>query len=111
MVGCVIVHNQTIIGEGFTSPYGGNHAEVNAINAVKNKALLKASTLYVTLEPCSHYGKTPPCCNLIIKHNIPKVVIGCIDDNDAVSGKGIKALQAAGCHVTVGVLEHACKTT
>jgi len=61
MVGCVIVHNQTIIGEGFTSPYGGNHAEVNAINAVKNKALLKASTLYVTLEPCSHYGKTPPC--------------------------------------------------
>ena len=110
MVGCVIVHNQTIIGEGFTSPYGGNHAEVNAINAVKNKALLKASTLYVTLEPCSHYGKTPPCCNLIIKHNIPKVVIGCIDDNDAVSGKGIKALQAAGCHVTVGVLEHACKT-
>ena len=109
MVGCVIVHNNTIIGEGFTSCYGGNHAEVNAIIAVKNKALLKASTLYVTLEPCAHYGKTPPCSNLIIKHAIPNVVIGCIDDNKAVSGKGIKKLKAAGCQVTVGVLENACK--
>ncbi len=79
MVGSVIVHNNKIIGEGFTSPYGGNHAEVNAINSVKNKDLLKEATHYVTLEPCSHYGKTPPCSDLITKHQIPDVVIGCID--------------------------------
>jgi diaminohydroxyphosphoribosylaminopyrimidine deaminase/5-amino-6-(5-phosphoribosylamino)uracil reductase len=82
MVGCVIVHNNTIISEGFTSPYGGNHAEVNAISAVKDKAILKQATIYVTLEPCSHYGKTPPCSDLIIASKIPKVVIGCIDDNE-----------------------------
>ena len=110
MVGCVIVHNSTIIGEGFTSKYGGNHAEVNAILSVKNKKLLKKATLYVTLEPCSHYGKTPPCSDLIISHNIPKVVIGCIDDNKKVSGKGIERLMNAGCHVTVGVLEEECKS-
>ncbi|WP_370476714.1 bifunctional diaminohydroxyphosphoribosylaminopyrimidine deaminase/5-amino-6-(5-phosphoribosylamino)uracil reductase RibD [Tamlana flava] len=109
MVGSVIVHNNKIIGEGFTSKYGGNHAEVNAINSVKDKNLLNEATLYVTLEPCSHFGKTPPCSNLIIKHNIPKVVIGCIDDNEQVAGKGVKKLIDAGCNVTVGILEDECK--
>ncbi|XMO88490.1 bifunctional diaminohydroxyphosphoribosylaminopyrimidine deaminase/5-amino-6-(5-phosphoribosylamino)uracil reductase RibD [Algibacter sp. AS12] len=110
MVGSVIVHNNKIIGEGYTSAYGGNHAEVNAINSVLNKDVLKEATIYVTLEPCSHYGKTPPCSDLIIKHNIPNIVIGCIDDNEKVAGKGIKKLKEAGCHVTVGVLEKECKT-
>ncbi|MHA7945029.1 bifunctional diaminohydroxyphosphoribosylaminopyrimidine deaminase/5-amino-6-(5-phosphoribosylamino)uracil reductase RibD [Formosa sp. 3Alg 14/1] len=109
MVGCVIVVNNTIIGEGFTSPYGGPHAEVNAIQSVTDTSLLKQATLYVTLEPCSHFGKTPPCSDLIIKHNIPKVVIGTIDDNSLVAGQGIKKLQNSGCEVTVGVLEAACK--
>ncbi len=109
MVGAVIVHNNSIIGEGYTSAYGGNHAEVNAIHSVENKALLKASTLYVTLEPCSHFGKTPPCSDLIIKHDIPNVVIGCIDDNEQVAGKGIKKLMEAGVNVIVGVLENDCK--
>ncbi|MBR9845324.1 MAG: bifunctional diaminohydroxyphosphoribosylaminopyrimidine deaminase/5-amino-6-(5-phosphoribosylamino)uracil reductase RibD [Algicola sp.] len=110
MVGCVIVCDDTIIGEGFTSAYGGHHAEVNAIHSVKNKALLKQATLYVTLEPCSHFGKTPPCSDLIIKHQIPNIVIGCIDDNPEVSGKGIAKLKASGCKVKVGVLENECKT-
>lgn len=109
MVGCVIVHNHKIIGEGYTSPYGGPHAEVNAINAVKDPSLLNESTLFVTLEPCSHFGKTPPCSDLIIKHKIPKVVIGCIDDNEQVAGKGIAKLRDSGCEVTVGVLEEECK--
>ena len=109
MVGAIIVCDDKVIGEGFTSPYGQSHAEVNAINAVKNKALLKKSTLYVTLEPCSHHGKTPPCSDLIISHNIPKVVIGCIDDNPKVVGKGIAKLKASGCEVIVGVLENECK--
>ena len=109
-VGCVIVHNHTIIGEGYTSPYGEAHAEVNAINSVKDKSFLKEATLYVTLEPCSHFGKTPPCSNLIIKHEIPNIVIGCIDDNKKVAGKGIAKLRASGCNVTVGVLENECKT-
>lgn len=109
MVGSVIVYKNKIIGEGFTSPYGGSHAEVNAINSISNKSLLKEATLYVTLEPCSHFGKTPPCSDLIIKHKIPNVVIGCIDDNKEVAGKGIKKLKDAGCHVIVGVLGDACK--
>jgi len=109
MVGSVIVHNNKIIGEGFTSAYGGHHAEVNAINSVINKKLLKEATLYVTLEPCSHFGKTPPCSDLILTHQIPNIVIGCIDDNPEVAGQGIAKLKAAGCHVTVGVLEAECK--
>lgn len=109
MVGCVIVCNKKIIAEGYTSPYGSNHAEVNAINNVKDKSLLTQATLYVTLEPCSHFGKTPPCSDLIIKYAIPNVVIGCQDDNKKVAGKGIEKLRAAGCNVTVGVLEQACK--
>lgn len=109
MVGAVIVHNNTIIGEGYTSTFGGNHAEVNAIHSVKDKSHLQEATLYVSLEPCSHFGKTPPCSDLIIKHKIPNVVIGCVDDNPEVAGKGIKKLQEAGCNVTVGVLEATCK--
>ncbi|MBN4070728.1 bifunctional diaminohydroxyphosphoribosylaminopyrimidine deaminase/5-amino-6-(5-phosphoribosylamino)uracil reductase RibD [Olleya sp. AH-315-F22] len=109
MVGCVIVHENTIIGEGFTSPYGANHAEVNAIESVKDKGLLKKATLYVTLEPCSHFGKTPPCSNLIIEHKIPNVVIGTIDTHSKVVGQGITKLRTSGCNVTVGVLEGECK--
>ncbi|MBJ6369007.1 bifunctional diaminohydroxyphosphoribosylaminopyrimidine deaminase/5-amino-6-(5-phosphoribosylamino)uracil reductase RibD [Snuella sedimenti] len=109
MVGCVIVYKGNIIGEGFTSAYGGNHAEVNAINSVVNKDLLKETTLYVTLEPCSHYGKTPPCSDLIIKHKIPNVVIGCIDDHIKVAGKGIEKLKQSGSKVTVGVLANECR--
>ncbi len=108
MVGCVIVCNNLIIGEGFTSPYGKNHAEVNAINAVADKSLLATSTLYVSLEPCNHYGKTPPCSELIVKSSIPKVVVGCVDPFDAVAGKGIEKLEKNGCEVVVGVLEEEC---
>ena len=109
MVGALIVHNNTIIGEGFTSPYGGSHAEVNAINSIKDKSVLKESTIYVTLEPCSHYGKTPPCADLIIKHKIPNIVIGLKDPHEKVAGNGIKKLRAAGCNVTIGVLEEECR--
>ncbi len=109
MVGCVIVHDGKIIGEGFTSPYGGPHAEVNAINSIKDKSVLSQASLYVTLEPCSHYGKTPPCADLITKHNIPKVFIGLTDPHDKVAGKGIQKLEEAGCKVTVGILEKECR--
>ena len=109
MVGCVIVHNDNIIGEGYTSPYGGNHAEINALNSVADKLLLKQSTLYVTLEPCSHFGKTPPCSDAIIRYQIPKVVIGTIDTHSKVAGKGIEKMKNAGCEVLVGILEEECK--
>ena len=105
MVGAVIVHNEIIIGEGWHYQSGEPHAEVNAINSVKDKTLLKEATIYVSLEPCSHYGKTPPCANLIIEYNIPNVVIGCVDSFSEVSGKGIEKLQQSGCNVIVGVLE------
>lgn len=107
-VGAVIVVDDTIIGEGYTSPYGGSHAEVNAIASVKDTSLLQQATMYVTLEPCSHYGKTPPCADLIVKKGIPKVVIGCVDTNELVAGKGIERLRKAGCEVVVGVLEEEC---
>ncbi len=110
MVGCVIVHNEKIIGEGYTSAYGGHHAEVNALNSVKDKSLLKTSTLYVTLEPCSHFGKTPPCADAIIKYQIPKVVIGTMDTHSKVEGQGIEKLRNSRCDVVVGVLEDECKT-
>jgi len=109
MVGALVVYNDKIIGEGYTSPYGGPHAEVNAINSVTNKTLLEQSTLYVTLEPCSHHGKTPPCSEFIVRHKIPEVIIGCIDDNPEVVGKGISYLKASGCDVKVGILEQECK--
>lgn len=102
------MHNNTIIGEGWHYQAGKPHAEVNAINSVKNKNLLKAATIYVSLEPCSHYGKTPPCADLIIQHQIKNVIIGCVDSFSEVSGKGIEKLKNNGCHVTVGVLEQEC---
>ena len=108
-VGCVIVHDNQIIGEGYTSSYGGPHAEVNAIAAVKNHSLLSSATLYVTLEPCTHFGKTPPCADLIIKNNVARVVIGLKDPFERVAGKGIERLQGAGCEVITGVLENACR--
>jgi len=108
-VGAVLVVGNKIIGEGYTSPYGGNHAEVNAISSVKNKEDLKKATIYVTLEPCSHFGKTPPCADLIVRSGIKKVVIGCLDVNEIVAGRGVKKLQSSGCEVIVGVLENECK--
>ena len=108
LVGSVIVHNGKIIGEGWHKKAGEPHAEVHAINSVKNKALLSESTIYVSLEPCSHFGKTPPCANLIITHKIPKVVIGCIDSFSEVAGKGVEKLKQAGCEVILNVLEAAC---
>lgn len=105
MVGCVIVHNEKIIGEGYHQKYGEAHAEVNAINSVKDKSLLSKATLYVNLEPCSHFGKTPPCSDLILATKIPYVVIGCVDSNTKVKGKGIEKLIKAGIDVKVGILE------
>ncbi|WP_395045580.1 bifunctional diaminohydroxyphosphoribosylaminopyrimidine deaminase/5-amino-6-(5-phosphoribosylamino)uracil reductase RibD [Flavobacterium sp.] len=110
-VGAVIVFDNKIIGEGYTSKYGENHAEVNAINSVKNKSLLSKSTIYVSLEPCSHFGKTPPCADLIIKNKIPNVVIGTMDTNEKVAGNGIKKLIEAGINVTVGILDLECKAS
>ncbi|MGV3461081.1 MAG: bifunctional diaminohydroxyphosphoribosylaminopyrimidine deaminase/5-amino-6-(5-phosphoribosylamino)uracil reductase RibD [Flavobacterium sp.] len=109
-VGAVLVHNGRIIGEGFTSPYGGPHGEVNCLNSVKpqDASLIPDSVLYVSLEPCSHFGKTPPCSDLIIRHKIRTVVIGATDPNPLVAGRGIEKLQAAGCTVTTGVLEDEC---
>ena len=110
-VGAVLVYQDKIIGEGFTSPFGGNHGEVNCINSVKkeNIELISKATLYVSLEPCSHYGKTPPCSNLIVEKKIPKVVIGCVDTFSEVAGKGIERLEQNGCEVTVGILEKECR--
>jgi diaminohydroxyphosphoribosylaminopyrimidine deaminase/5-amino-6-(5-phosphoribosylamino)uracil reductase len=105
MVGSVIVHENKIIGEGYHKEFGKEHAEVNAIASVKNKSLLKYSTLYVNLEPCAHFGKTPPCSNLIIEHKIPKVVIGCVDTFSDVNGKGILKMEKAGIEINIGVLE------
>ena len=105
LVGAVVVCNNVIIGEGYHQQYGSAHAEVNAIAAVKDKSLLQQSTLYVNLEPCSHFGKTPPCADLIIQHQIPQVVICNKDPNPLVAGKGIAKLEAAGIKVTTGVLE------
>ncbi len=107
MVGCVVVYDDKIIGEGYHQQYGEAHAEVNAINAVKDKSLLKLATLYVNLEPCAHFGKTPPCANLIIDSEIPNVVIGCIDSYSEVAGKGIEKMEAAGIEVKAGIREQA----
>ena len=109
MVGCVIVHNNTIIGEGYHEKYGDPHAEVNAIKAVKNSALLAESTLYVSLEPCAHFGLTPPCSDLIIEKKIPRVVIGTIDSFAKVAGKGIERMLKAGIEVQLGILENECR--
>lgn len=109
MVGAVIVHNGRIIGEGYHAKCGCAHAEVNAIHSVKDESLLKESTIYVSLEPCSHHGKTPPCADLIIQKGIPKVVVGCMDPFSKVAGRGIQKLRDAGIEVKVGVLEDECQ--
>lgn len=105
LVGAVIVHHNQIIGEGYHESFGGNHAEINAINSVSDKNLLKDSSLYVNLEPCNHHGKTPPCIDAISKYDIRKVFIGCTDPNPNVSGKGIQKLLDTDCLVKVGILE------
>lgn len=104
MVGCVIVHEGKIIGEGFHQKYGEAHAEVNAINSVIDKSLLSSSTVYVTLEPCAHFGKTPPCADLLVKHQVKKVVICNVDSNPLVGGKGIEKLKNVGIEVETGLL-------
>ena len=109
MVGSVIVYEGKILGEGYHLRSGEPHAEVNAINSVTDKAKLKLSTLYVNLEPCSHFGRTPPCADLIISNQIPRVVIGTIDTNEEVSGKGARKLLDAGCEVKTGILESECR--
>jgi len=109
MVGAVIVHDGKIIGEGFHRKYKTPHAEVNAIAAVKNAELLKNSTLYVNLEPCSHHGNTPPCAELIIRKKIPRVAVGLIDPFPEVAGRGVKMLQDAGVEVVCGILEDKCR--
>jgi diaminohydroxyphosphoribosylaminopyrimidine deaminase/5-amino-6-(5-phosphoribosylamino)uracil reductase len=111
MVGAVLVHEGKIIGEGYHQKYGNAHAEVNCITSVaeEDHHLISSSTLYVSLEPCAHFGKTPPCADLLIEKKIPRVVIGCRDPFPEVNGKGIEKLRAAGVDVSVGVLEEACR--
>jgi diaminohydroxyphosphoribosylaminopyrimidine deaminase/5-amino-6-(5-phosphoribosylamino)uracil reductase len=108
MVGALLVHENTIIGEGYHQQAGGPHAEVNAVNSVKDKSLIRNSTLYVNLEPCSHTGRTPPCAEMIIHAGIPKVIIGTTDPNPLVAGKGILMLERAGIKVIKGILENEC---
>lgn len=109
MVGCVLVHKDKITGEGYHHAFGKAHAEVNAINSVNDKRVLKDCTLYVNLEPCSHYGKTPPCADLIIQSGIKKVVTGCRDPNEEVNGKGIRKLKENGVEVIENILENECR--
>lgn len=109
MVGAVLVCDDKIVGEGYHRRFGEAHAEPNAINSVKNPELLQKSTLYVSLEPCSHYGKTPPCADLIVSSSIPRVVIGTLDPNPQVAGRGVEILRKAGIEVEVGVLEADCR--
>jgi len=106
LVGCVITHNDRIIGEGWHRKYGEPHAEVNAIASVSDRNLLSSATVYVNLEPCSHHGKTPPCADMLVEHSVKKVVISNVDSNELVSGKGIEKLRNAGIEVITGVLEH-----
>ena len=109
MVGAVLVYDDRIIGEGYHHHFGEAHAEPNAINSVKQPELLQDATLYVSLEPCSHYGKTPPCADLIVNSGISRVVIGTLDPNPKVSGRGVEVLQEAGIEVLVGVMEKECR--
>ncbi|MFM7628027.1 MAG: bifunctional diaminohydroxyphosphoribosylaminopyrimidine deaminase/5-amino-6-(5-phosphoribosylamino)uracil reductase RibD, partial [Algoriphagus sp.] len=106
LVGCVIVHEGQVIGEGYHEYYGGPHAEVNALGSVSDQDLIGKSTLYVTLEPCAHWGKTPPCANLLVEKGIKHVVIATLDSHDLVSGKGLEILRSAGISVELGLLEN-----
>ncbi|AZA73064.1 bifunctional diaminohydroxyphosphoribosylaminopyrimidine deaminase/5-amino-6-(5-phosphoribosylamino)uracil reductase RibD [Chryseobacterium indoltheticum] len=108
LVGSVIVHNDKIIGEGYHHKAGENHAEINAVNSVADKSLIPESTIYVSLEPCAHFGKTPPCALKIVELGFKKVVIGAMDSHDKVNGKGKKIIQEAGIEVVSGVLEKEC---
>src|SRR4030042_6136821 len=110
LVGSVIVHDGEIIGEGYHLKAGGLHAEAMAIDSFKNKNLLTSSTLYVNLEPCSHFGKTPPCADMIISYKIPAIVVGTTDTSAKVSGQGIMKLKSAGCNVVTGVSDDECRT-
>src|SRR5688572_28268213 len=111
MVGALLLHNDRVIGEGYHQKYGDAHAEVNCIDSVaeSDKKLISSSLLYVSLEPCAHFGKTPPCADLIIQHKIPTVIIGCRDPFKEVDGKGIEKLKAAGVRTETGILEEDCK--
>lgn len=109
MVGCVIVHKNKIIGEGYHQKFGEAHAEVNAINSVKDQSLLSESTAYVSLEPCAHHGKTPPCADLLIEKKLKRVIVACRDPFDQVDGKGIEKLRKAGIEVEIGILENEAK--
>ena len=109
MVGAVVVYNGKIIGEGYHHKFGAAHAEVEAIQSVKEQQLLAEATVYVSLEPCAHVGKTPPCADLLIEKHVKKVVIGCVDSFSKVSGKGIERLKNAGIEVVVGILEKECR--
>jgi diaminohydroxyphosphoribosylaminopyrimidine deaminase/5-amino-6-(5-phosphoribosylamino)uracil reductase len=109
LVGAVVVHNDSIIGEGYHQEYGGPHAEVNAVNSVEDQSLLSESTLYVSLEPCSHHGKTPPCSDLIVSKKFRHVIIGCTDPFDKVAGSGIQHLIDNDIQVTTGICEKECK--
>jgi diaminohydroxyphosphoribosylaminopyrimidine deaminase / 5-amino-6-(5-phosphoribosylamino)uracil reductase len=109
MVGAVIVCDGKVIGEGFHQKYGEAHAEVNAVNSVVDKSLLSKSTIYVSLEPCAHFGKTPPCADLMVKFNFKRVVIGCYDSYSEVSGKGVQKIKDAGIECEIGILENECK--
>ncbi len=109
LVGAVIVHNDRVIGEGWHEKFGGPHAEVNAVSSVKNPELLRESTIYVTLEPCSHHGKTPPCADMLVEKEFRKVVVGITDPNPEVAGRGLRKLREAGIEVVEDVLKEECR--
>ena len=106
MVGCVVVRDSVVVGEGWHQQFGGPHAEVNALGSVRDKSSVPGSTVYVSLEPCSHFGKTPPCSDLLIQQKVERVIIGCLDPNPVVNGSGIKKLKEAGIHVEISSLKN-----